>query len=81
VPCFATVHVFEDISGRRFQLDFVSEEQLEQQQENAQDSLQRSLAGLCRCYAAGDVIDMTGTLKAFPMTLTSVRDYAHRVLK
>ena len=75
------VRVFEEVGGRQFQLEFVSEEQLERQQENAQDSLQRSLAGLCRCYSAGDVIDMTATLKTFPMTLISVRDYAHSVLR
>src|SRR5262249_50889247 len=45
------VRIFEEIGGRRFQLDFVSAEELEQQQRNAPDSLLRSLAGLSRCYA------------------------------
>jgi hypothetical protein len=31
-----------------------------------------------RCYAAGDPIDMREILKTFPITLTSVRDYASR---
>jgi len=75
------VRVFEEIGGRPFHLEFVEEEDLERQQENAPDSLQRSLAGLSRCYAAGDVIDMRATLTSFPMTLTSVRDYARRVLQ
>jgi len=39
------------------------------------------MAGLSRCYASGDVIDMRETLAAFPMALTSVRDYAHSVLE
>ena len=75
------VQIFEDVGGRRFQVEFVSEEELTQQQRNAPDSLQRSLAGLSLCYADGDVIDMTAILRSFPMPLTSVRDYAHRVLK
>jgi uncharacterized protein YbjT (DUF2867 family) len=76
-----TVRIFEELGGRRFQLEFVSEEELTEQQENAPDSLQRSLAGLSLCYAAGDVIDMTAILRSFPMAMTSVRDYARRVLE
>jgi len=75
------VRIFEEVSGRRFQLEFVSEEILAEQQQNAPDSLQRSLAGLSRCYAAGDAIDMTTILRSFPVALTSVRDYARRVLE
>jgi uncharacterized protein YbjT (DUF2867 family) len=74
------VRVFEEVGGRRFQLELVPEEALAAQQQNAPDSLQRSLAGLSRCYAAGDVIDMTAILRSFPLELTSVRDYARRVL-
>jgi len=76
-----TVGIFEEVGGRRFQLEFVSEEQLTEQQQIAPDSLQQSLAGLGRCYAAGDVIDMTAILRSFPMALTSVRDYARHVLE
>jgi len=75
------VRIFEEVGGRRFELEFVSEEELAEQEQNAPDSLQRSLAGLSRCYAAGDVIDMTAILRSFPMALTSVRDYARRVLE
>src|SRR5262245_56444786 len=75
------VRIFEAIGGRRFQLDFVSEDELDRQQRNAPDSRQRSLAGLSRCYADGDVIDMRATLTSFPMALTSVRDYADRILR
>src|SRR5215510_7727936 len=75
------VRIFEEVGGRRFELEFVSEEELTGQEQNAPDSLQRSLAGLSRCYAAGDVIDMTAILRSFPVALTSVRDYARRVLE
>jgi hypothetical protein len=74
------VRIFEEVGGRHFQLQHVPEETLEDQEANAPDSLQRSLAGLSRCYASGDVIDMSETLAAFPMALSSVRDYADRVL-
>jgi len=33
-----------------------------------------------RWYAQGDPIEMQETLRAFPVQLTSVRDYAERVL-
>ena len=75
------VRIFEEVGRRRFDLEFVSEEELTGQEQNAPDSLQRSLAGLSRCYAAGDVIDMTAILRSFPVALTSVRDYARRVLE
>jgi uncharacterized protein YbjT (DUF2867 family) len=75
------VRIFEEVGGRHFQLQHVSEETLEDQEAHAPDSLQRSLAGLSRCYASGDVIDMSETLAVFPMALTSVREYAHRVLE
>jgi uncharacterized protein YbjT (DUF2867 family) len=75
------VSIFEEIGGHRFQLQHVLEETLEDQEANAPDSLQRSMAGLSRCYASGDVIDMRETLAAFPIALTSVRDYAHSVLE
>src|SRR5262249_37294275 len=74
------VRIFEEIGGRSFQLQHVPEETVEDQEASAPASLQRSLAGLSSCYASGDVIDMRETLAAFPMVLTSVRDYAHRVL-
>jgi NADH dehydrogenase len=75
------VRIFEEVSGRPFHLEFISEETLAEQQQNASDSLQCSLAGLSRCYAAGDVIDMTAVLRSFPVALTSVRGYARRVLE
>jgi uncharacterized protein YbjT (DUF2867 family) len=74
------VRIFEEVGGRRFEVQHVAEDALEAQQAGAQDSLGQSFAGLMRCYAAGDSIDMRATLAAFPMQLTSVRDYARRVL-
>ena len=42
--------------------------------------MEQSFAGLMRCYAQGDAIEMGATLEAFPLQLTSVREYASSVL-
>ena len=73
------VQIFEEVGGRAFELQHVPEEALEEQEKAATDPMQQSFAGLMRCYAQGDPIDMRETLKAFPVQLTSVRDYAQRV--
>jgi uncharacterized protein YbjT (DUF2867 family) len=74
------VRIFEEVGGRPFEIQHVSEQALQAQQASASDTLQQSFAGLMRCYAAGDTIDMRATLDAFPMQLTPVWDYARRVL-
>jgi uncharacterized protein YbjT (DUF2867 family) len=74
------VRIFEGVGGRPFEVAHVPEEALRAQLAGASDSLQQSFAGLMLCYAAGDPIDMRATLQAFPLQLTSVRDYARRVL-
>jgi NADH dehydrogenase len=76
----AAVQIFEEVGGRSFAVQHVPVEALEAQQKEATDPMQQSFAGLMRGYAAGDPIDMGDTLQAFPMQLTSVRDYARRVL-
>lgn len=74
------VKIFEDVSGHRFDVEFVSAQTLAEQESGGEDSWTRSIAGLRRCYADGDVIDMRALAERFPMTWTSVRTYAHRVL-
>jgi uncharacterized protein YbjT (DUF2867 family) len=74
------VRIFEELGGRRLEVQHVSEEALEAQQAGAPDSLGQTFAGLMRCYADGDSIDMRAPLVVFPIQLTSVRDYARRVL-
>jgi uncharacterized protein YbjT (DUF2867 family) len=74
------VRIFEEVSGRVFELNFISERALSEQQAAGNDSWVRSLAGLQRCYADGDVVDMRELTRHFPLTPTSVRDYATRVL-
>jgi hypothetical protein len=74
------VKIFENNSGQEFELQFVPEEGLAEQQKNSTDPMQQSYYGLMRGYAQGDPIDMQETLKAFPIELTSVQDFAQDVL-
>jgi hypothetical protein len=73
------VQIFEEVGGRSFELQYVPEEALEEQEKAATDPMQQSFASLMRCYAQGDARDMQETRQAFPMQLTPVRDYAQRV--
>ena len=75
------VHIFERVGGRPFEVQHVPEETLRAQLQAATDPMQKSFAALMLCTAQGDPIDMAGTLKAFPLQLTSVEDYAKSVLK
>jgi uncharacterized protein YbjT (DUF2867 family) len=75
------VRIFEDETGRKFQVEHVPEEALQAQMAAATDSLQRTFAGLMVQYAHGDSIDMRPVLQQFPIPLTSVRDYAKSVLR
>lgn len=74
------VAIFEEVGGRKFELQFVPEEALAAQQAGATDALQQSFAGLMRCVAAGDPIDMGETLKPFGVKLTSVKEFAARMM-
>ena len=74
------VRIFEEVGGKPFTVQHVPEDALQAQQEAAADPMQQSFAGLMRCYARGDAIEMGATLEAFPLQLTSVREYAESVL-
>jgi NADH dehydrogenase len=75
------VRIFEEIGGRPFTVQHVPEDALRAQQEAATDPMEQSFAGLMRCYAQGDAVEMGATLEAFPLQLTSVREYASSVLQ
>jgi uncharacterized protein YbjT (DUF2867 family) len=70
------VKTFEGSTGRTFRLQHVPEEVLELQHAGAQDALERSFGALMLDYARGDVVDMSQTLDAFPLQLTSIREFA-----
>ena len=73
------VQIFEKVIGKTFEVQHVPEAALEAQQKAATDGMQQSFTALMRCYAQGDPIDMGETLKAFPIQLTPVRDYAQQM--
>ena len=70
------VRAFEELQGRKFDVQHVPEEVLREQRESASDPLQQSFAGLMLYYSEGHTIDMRETLQTFPVQLTSVRDFA-----
>ncbi len=70
------VGIYERIHGRPFEVAHVPSDALVAQQSAATDPMQQSFTGLMRCYANGDPIDMRATLRAFPVVLTSVDEYA-----
>jgi len=74
------VKIFEELQGKAFKIQKVSEEQLQAQKEGATDSLQESFVGLMLGCAQGNVIDMREVLERFPMQLGSVREYAQKMV-
>lgn len=74
------VRIFEEVSGKPFEVQHVPVEGIAAQQMATTDPMQQSFSSLMLCYAQGDAIDMKAMLKAFPLKLASVRDYAGSVL-
>jgi uncharacterized protein YbjT (DUF2867 family) len=71
---------FQKISGKTFQIDYVSEATLLSQFETATDPTQKSFAALMLGYAHGDAMNMASVMDTFGIRLGSVNDYARRVL-
>ena len=74
------IHIFERATGKTFAVECIPEEAVRMQQAQAADSVQQSAAALILDYAKGNVIDMRDVLRAFPIRLLSVADYARHVL-
>ena len=74
------VRAFEAAGSKEIAVEHVPESALREQFETAEDPMQKSFAALMLSYAAGDVIEMTDTLRIFPIPLTSVRDYVPKAL-
>jgi uncharacterized protein YbjT (DUF2867 family) len=74
------VKLFEQVTGQTFQVEYVPVNALQSQKAAADDPLQQSFSALMLDYAGGDPIAMQDTLMVFPVDLTSVRDYAARVM-
>jgi len=72
---------FEKISGKPFKTEFIPEEALRVQFDEATDSMQKSFAALMLGYASGDAINMTRVREEFGIELTSVDQFAQSVLE
>jgi hypothetical protein len=59
------VQLAERITGRRFDVHHVPDDQLRAQYESASDPMARTFAALMLYYAAGDVVDMAGPSRLF----------------
>ena len=74
------IKLFEAAKGQTFEVTHLPPEALQAQYEAAADPMQKSFIGLMSCYAAGDPIEMSGTLKSFGFRLTSVKEHIEHVL-
>lgn len=74
------IRIFEDRSGRKFEVERVPEEALKTMKANASNPVEDTFAGLMLLCAGGDEIDMRETLRRYPVRMTTVREYAEGVL-
>lgn len=74
------VRMCEELSGRRYELEHVTEATLRQQLATETDPLQQSFAALRLGCVDGDDIDMSETTRAFSLKLMSVREYLERTV-
>ena len=74
------VRIFEQVGGQPFEVQYVPVEALRAQYAASADPMQKCFAAMMICCAAGTVIDMSETLKSFPVRLRSVHEYARQVL-
>jgi uncharacterized protein YbjT (DUF2867 family) len=74
------VKIFEQAGGKPFEVTLVPVEALQGQLAGATDPMQKSFVGLMLSYASAPAIDMTATLKAFPLKLKTVEEYAKSVM-
>jgi uncharacterized protein YbjT (DUF2867 family) len=74
------IRIFEERSGRKFEVEHVPEEALEAMKANAKSPVEETFAGLMLFVGRGDEIDMRPTLARYPIRMTTVREYADRVL-
>jgi NADH dehydrogenase len=74
------VKIFEEMSGREFQVEHVPEEALKEQYKFAVNAIQMSFAALMLSYLQDSIIDMNDALKMMPIQQQSVRDYARSVV-
>lgn len=74
------IRIFEERAGRKFEVERVPEEALDAMRRNAKSPVEETFAALMLFVGRGDEIDMRRTLATYPLRMTTVHDYASRVL-
>jgi NADH dehydrogenase len=74
------IAIFEEATGRKLELEIVPVEALEAQLSAAPDPVSKTFAALTLNYARSQVLDNSPLLGAIPLTMTTVRDYAKRMV-
>jgi uncharacterized protein YbjT (DUF2867 family) len=74
------IRIFEERSGRKFEVERVPEDALKAMKAGATNPVEDTFAGLMLLCAGGDEIDMRETLARYPVRMTTVAEYADRVL-
>lgn len=74
------IRLFEQESGQTFTVQQVPEAALHAQKAQATDPLQQAFPALMIDYARGGSVDMSATLRMFPLHLTSVKDYIQHAI-
>jgi len=80
VTLHEVVATFEEVSGRPFEMQHVPEEALVAAWEGSADPVAKSINALMVDFARGDVIEMDQTLATFPVQISTVAQYAAKVL-
>jgi uncharacterized protein YbjT (DUF2867 family) len=70
------VKLFEELAGRRLEVELVSEAELLQAQKAARAPQERSLTALMLAYARGNAVPMEDIAERFGLELTPLRDWA-----
>ena len=74
------VDLFQNISGRQFMIQKLTEDSLISQKNVTSDPFQQSIIGYRLDLTKGDEVDMRDTLNNYPISLTTVQDYATHIL-
>jgi len=80
VTLHEVVATFEEVSGRPFEMQHVPDEALVAAWEGSADPVAKSINALMVDFARGDVIEMDQTLATFPVQISTVAQYAAKVL-
>lgn len=74
------VKIFEEVLNKKIEVGQIPQDVLQSQLDGAEDPMQKSFSALMLGVANGDPIDMQVVLQAFPIKLTTVKEYVLNVV-